>query len=68
MNSVTDPEPLEDGHPFYTLPNVVLTPHMSGLSVDYFTRTIDLLVKNVELLRSGRGALNAVRGKGEDLM
>jgi phosphoglycerate dehydrogenase-like enzyme len=27
---VTDPEPPPEGHPFYTLPNCVLTPHIAG--------------------------------------
>lgn len=27
---VTDPEPPEEGHPFYTLPNCILTPHIAG--------------------------------------
>jgi phosphoglycerate dehydrogenase-like enzyme len=27
---VTDPEPPEDGHPFYTLENCFLTPHIAG--------------------------------------
>jgi phosphoglycerate dehydrogenase-like enzyme len=27
---VTSPEPPEDGSPLYTLPNVVLTPHIAG--------------------------------------
>ena len=27
---VTDPEPPEKGHPFYTLPNCILTPHIAG--------------------------------------
>ncbi len=27
---VTDPEPPVQGHPFYALPNVVLTPHIAG--------------------------------------
>ncbi|HBT64235.1 MAG TPA: phosphoglycerate dehydrogenase [Ruminococcaceae bacterium] len=27
---VTYPEPLPDGHPFFTLPNVILTPHIAG--------------------------------------
>ncbi|GAA5893524.1 uncharacterized protein JCM6883_003546 [Sporobolomyces salmoneus] len=63
---VTDPEPLPDNHPLYTLPNVVLTPHMSGSSKLYFERASDLLRLNVERVRSGRGVLNAFRGKGED--
>lgn len=27
---VTLPEPVEEGHPFYELPNVILTPHIAG--------------------------------------
>ena len=27
---VTEPEPPEEGHPFYTLPNCILTPHIAG--------------------------------------
>ncbi|POY75847.1 hypothetical protein BMF94_0929 [Rhodotorula taiwanensis] len=63
---VTSPEPLPSPHPLYTLPNVVLTPHMSGLSRLYGTRCADLLQKNVHRLRQGKGALNAFRGRGED--
>lgn len=29
---VTDPEPLPQGHPLWDLPNVIITPHMSGQS------------------------------------
>ena len=31
---VTCPEPVEEGHPFYSLPNVVLTPHIAGSMAD----------------------------------
>jgi len=27
---VTHPEPPEEGHPFYTMPNVILSPHLAG--------------------------------------
>ena len=27
---VTMPEPVEEGHPFYDLPNVIITPHIAG--------------------------------------
>lgn len=63
--SVTTPEPLPSPHPLYTLPNVVLTPHMSGLSRQYGRRCADLLQKNVHRMRQGKGALNAFRGRGE---
>ncbi|GAA5909962.1 hypothetical protein JCM6882_008413 [Rhodosporidiobolus microsporus] len=63
---VTQPEPLPTGHPLYTLPNVVLTPHMSGQSKKYFENAAKVLEVNVERMRAGRGALNAWRGKGEE--
>ncbi|GAA5925397.1 uncharacterized protein JCM15063_005014 [Sporobolomyces koalae] len=62
---VTTPEPLPNGHPLFTLPNVVLTPHMSGSSKLYFERTADLLKINVDRIRQGKGVLNAFRGRGE---
>ncbi|GAA5992146.1 hypothetical protein JCM10908_001787 [Rhodotorula pacifica] len=63
---VTTPEPLPSPHPLYTLPNVVLTPHMAALSRLYGTRCADLLQTNVQRLKQGKGALNAFRGRGED--
>jgi D-3-phosphoglycerate dehydrogenase len=27
---VTDPEPLPDGHPLWTMPNVIITPHVAN--------------------------------------
>ncbi|GAA5899574.1 hypothetical protein JCM8208_000595 [Rhodotorula glutinis] len=63
---VTTPEPLPSSSPLYTLPNVVLTPHMSGLSKLYFNRCAEVLRQNAARVRAGRGALNAFRGKGED--
>jgi phosphoglycerate dehydrogenase-like enzyme len=64
---VTTPEPLPKESPLYTLENVVLTPHMSGMSRDYFVRAVgDLFSQNLHrVLEKGHGALNAVRGKGE---
>ncbi|KAK4057480.1 hypothetical protein OIO90_001549 [Microbotryomycetes sp. JL221] len=62
---VTEPEPLPDGHPLFSLENAIITPHMSGLSRDYFRRASDLLNVNADRIRRGRGALNAFRGKGE---
>ncbi|GAA5909971.1 hypothetical protein JCM6882_008415 [Rhodosporidiobolus microsporus] len=63
---VTEPEPLPSGHPLYTLPNVILTPHMSGSSKLYFERAIEVLKVNVERMRVGRGAVNGWYGRGED--
>ena len=35
---VTYPEPPVDGHPFYTLPNCMLTPHIAGSAGDEVSR------------------------------
>lgn len=64
--SVTTPEPLPSSSELYTLPNVVLTPHMSGLSRLYFHRAADVLKQNAARVSAGRGGLNAFRGRGED--
>ncbi|KAM0751107.1 hypothetical protein T439DRAFT_380116 [Meredithblackwellia eburnea MCA 4105] len=62
---VTDPEPLPNEHPLFTLPNVVLTPHVSWASKVNFERSMELFLINKSRLESGEGALNALRGKGE---
>ncbi|WP_343760053.1 NAD(P)-dependent oxidoreductase [Deinococcus depolymerans] len=35
---VTDPEPLPEGHPLWTQPNVILTPHIASTTTDLVTR------------------------------
>lgn len=63
---VTTPEPLPTDSPLWSLPNVLLTPHMSGGSELYWLRASDLFAMNVwRVVVQGRGALNAVRGRGE---
>ncbi|BGO95021.1 hypothetical protein NBRC10512_006515 [Rhodotorula toruloides] len=55
---VTDPEPLPSSHPLYTLPNVILTPHVSGLSKDYWRCALNVLKLNAEKLGRGEEAVN----------
>ncbi|KAJ9117000.1 hypothetical protein QFC22_004658 [Naganishia vaughanmartiniae] len=63
---VTSPEPLPPTNKLWRLPNVLLTPHMSGGSELYWYRVTDLASINVRrVLEQGLGGLNAVRGKGE---
>lgn len=57
-HSVTDPEPLPSSHPLYTLPNVILTPHVSGLSKDYWRCALNVLKLNAEKLGRGEEAVN----------
>lgn len=62
---VTEPEPLPNNHPLWSLKNTIISPHTSGVSIHYFTLAADLLRENVERLRAGQLAFNIWRGKGE---
>lgn len=62
---MTDPEPLPPNHPLFSLPNVIITPHVCWASTQNFFRAVDLLEINKARLDAGQGALNALRGKGE---
>nr|WP_328707999.1 hydroxyacid dehydrogenase [Streptomyces mesophilus] len=50
---VTDPEPPPHGHPFYDLPNVLLTPHIAGVQGSELRRLGEHVV--AELERYSRG-------------
>jgi phosphoglycerate dehydrogenase-like enzyme len=40
---VTDPEPLPEGHPLWTAPNVLITPHIAGSSPGMMDRVMRLI-------------------------
>ena len=64
---VTTPEPLPEDNKLWKLKNCVITPHVSGASELYWFRVSDLLAQNFKrVVIDGKGALNAVRGRGED--
>lgn len=44
---VMDPEPLPAGHPLWDLENVIITPHISGSSVHYFDRAVEIFAENL---------------------
>lgn len=50
---VTDPEPLPEDHPFFSMDNVVLTPHISGNTPEMVNRQGEAAVRNLELFFSG---------------
>jgi phosphoglycerate dehydrogenase-like enzyme len=46
---VTDPEPLPEGHPLWSCPNLLLTPHVAGSSPQFAPRSVR--VAELELRR-----------------
>lgn len=54
-------EPMPSGHPFATLGNVVLTPHVAGHSHEAWFRRIEFAWKNIQRVASG-GAPESVVG------
>lgn len=57
---VTDPEPLPQGHPLWSLPNVTITPHVGGDSSAMMPRMVALIRRQVEALRAGQDPENVV--------
>jgi phosphoglycerate dehydrogenase-like enzyme len=57
---VTDPEPLPPGHPLWTMPNVVITPHMSGRSELTAQRWRAVYLENLRRFGAGEPLLNVV--------
>ena len=57
---VTAEEPLPAESPLWDLPNVIITPHVSGKSDQYVERAVNILLANLERLRRGEPPLNLV--------
>ena len=55
---VTGEEPLPANSPLYSMPNVILTPHISGLSAHYDKRLTALFAENLQRYRSGQPLRN----------
>lgn len=49
---VTDPEPLPEGHPLWTAPNIIVTPHRAGSGdPSAVHRMVDSVIHNLEKFR-----------------
>lgn len=55
---VTEEEPLPSESPLYAMPNVILTPHISGNSAHYDTRLAALFAENLKRYRNGQQLRN----------
>jgi phosphoglycerate dehydrogenase-like enzyme len=57
---VTDPEPLPEGHPLWTAPGVLVTPHIAGGTTAMLPRMAALVRDQLERLRDGRPLRNVI--------
>lgn len=57
---VTDPEPLPEGHPLWSEPNVVITPHVASDAELTEERALSLMVENLRRFDAGEPLLNVV--------
>ena len=57
---VTDPEPLPDGHPLWTTPRVIITPHVAGGSDRSRQRLFTLVQENLRRYVAGEPMLSMV--------
>ncbi|HXC18464.1 MAG TPA: 2-hydroxyacid dehydrogenase [Acidimicrobiales bacterium] len=57
---VTDPEPLPEGHPLFGLSNVLISPHVAGMTSAALPRIKRLIDEQIERMRRGEDPLNVV--------
>lgn len=60
---VTDPEPLPPGHPLWTTPNVIITPHVGGQSATRADDVVRIMCENLRRWRDGRPLVNLITDK-----
>ncbi|ADD27175.1 MULTISPECIES: 2-hydroxyacid dehydrogenase [Meiothermus] len=60
VTDVTAPEPLPEGHPLWSLPEVFLTPHIAGSTPKLFERGFRLVREQVARYLRGEPLLNVV--------
>jgi phosphoglycerate dehydrogenase-like enzyme len=53
-------EPLDPASPYWDLPNVVVTPHVSGAMEDYWTPLVALFAENLRRFERGQPLVNVV--------
>ncbi|MCU7821029.1 2-hydroxyacid dehydrogenase [Kitasatospora sp. DSM 101779] len=59
---VTDPEPLPAGHPLWSAPNVLISPHVGGNSSAFRPRALALVRSQLERFTAGLPPANVVLG------
>ncbi|MCV7010791.1 phosphoglycerate dehydrogenase [Mycolicibacterium madagascariense] len=59
---VTDPEPLPDGHPLWSAPNLLLTPHVAGSTEGAWDRAWRIALEQIAVFADGGRPPNLVAG------
>ena len=59
---VTDPEPLPDGHPLWSAPGLLLTPHIAGSTPLFLDRVFRFVGKQLQHLLDGKEPENIITG------
>ncbi len=57
---VFEEEPLPSSSPFWDLNNVIITPHVGGVTPSYWPRYAELVIAQLECLESGNPLVNVV--------
>jgi len=58
---VTDPEPLPEGHPLWSCPNLLLTPHVAGSSPQFAVRSLKTAADELRRYIAGEPLRNVVQ-------
>jgi phosphoglycerate dehydrogenase-like enzyme len=58
---VTDPEPLPDGHPLWSCPNLLITPHVGGSSPMFAVRAVKVAEGELRRYMAGEPMRNVVQ-------
>lgn len=61
---VTDPEPLPAGHPLWTAPNCMITPHIGGSTPEFIYRAFRFAAQQVQRFIAGQPLENIVTDQG----
>jgi phosphoglycerate dehydrogenase-like enzyme len=60
---VTDPEPLPEGHPLWSAPNLLITPHVAGSTPMFMVRAMEFAAAQIGRYLRGETMENVVRGE-----
>jgi len=60
---VTDPEPLPPGHPLWSAPHLLITPHVGGATPAMWPRAYRLVREQLERFAAGEELANVMTGE-----